>query len=230
VVGPDRCDGVCPWREVAIGDLLFPNEPESSVNREDFESNILTKMKAGESDRVKFRRTSTDGTTEILELAFRPVTSRVLLPLDPSDFSRGAIPSNVLVYSVGVVYQESQVVLPWSMIEGEIEDDLEDLQAIFLSIVAVVSLLYIILTFYVAVKICKPMLVLLCIVQSINKGNIEDDIPPLHGGSSETNQVYNCFAKLYKIVRVSNGAFFSGNLGFAYRYVPNYHTEVSFSH
>jgi len=61
------------------------------------------------------------------------------------------------------------------------------------------------------------MLVLLCIVQSINQGKIEYDIPPLTGGSSEVHQVYNCFSKLYKIVRISNVAFFSGNLVFAYR-------------
>jgi len=62
------------------------------------------------------------------------------------------------------------------------------------------------------------MLVLLRIVNTINKGKIEDDIPPLLGGSSEVHQVYSCFSKLYRIVRISNVAFFSGNLPFAYRY------------
>ena len=60
------------------------------------------------------------------------------------------------------------------------------------------------------------MMVLLRIVQNVNNGEIEDDIPPLVGGSREVNQVYISFAKLYKIVRISNSAFFSGNLKWAY--------------
>jgi hypothetical protein len=43
----------------------------------------------------------------------------------------------------------------------------------------------------------------------------------MQGGSAEVNQVYNSFAKLFKIVRVSNSAFFSGNLKWAYHFVNN---------
>jgi hypothetical protein len=63
------------------------------------------------------------------------------------------------------------------------------------------------------------MILLLRIVQNVNTGRIEDDIPPMKGGSAEVNQVYNSFAKLFKIVRVSNSAFFSGNLKWAYHFV-----------
>lgn len=45
---------------------------------------------------------------------------------------------------------------------------------------------------------------------------MKEDIPPLRGGSKETSNVYNSFAKLYKIIRISNTAFFSGNLEWAY--------------
>jgi hypothetical protein len=63
------------------------------------------------------------------------------------------------------------------------------------------------------------MITLLTVVQTINAGGVEDDIPPLHGGSREVHQVYNSFAKLYKIVRISNVAFFSGNLSWAYSFI-----------
>ena len=53
-------------------------------------------------------------------------------------------------------------------------------------------------------------------MKGVNGGRIEGDIPPLTGGSREVNRVYNSFAKLYKAVRVSNQAFFSGNLNSAY--------------
>ena len=60
------------------------------------------------------------------------------------------------------------------------------------------------------------MMVLLRIVENVNAGKIEDDVPPLEGGSREVNQVYSSFAKLHKIIRISNSAFFSGNLKWAY--------------
>ena len=68
-------------------------------------------------------------------------------------------------------------------------------------------------------RVTRPVVSLLRIVQKINEGGIGDDIPPLDGGSRESLRVYSSFAKLYKIVRVSNFAFFSGNLTWAYRVI-----------
>jgi hypothetical protein len=65
------------------------------------------------------------------------------------------------------------------------------------------------------------MMLLLLIIENVNAGSIEDDIPPMKGGSAEVNQVYNSFAKLFKIVRVSNSAFFSGNLKWASHFLNN---------
>jgi hypothetical protein len=53
------------------------------------------------------------------------------------------------------------------------------------------------------------------VVQTINAGKIEDDFPPLEGGSREVNHIYNSLAMLIKVVRMSNIAFFSGNLNWA---------------
>lgn len=58
------------------------------------------------------------------------------------------------------------------------------------------------------------MITLLQVLRMINAYN-DDDVPSLKGGSREVNQVYNSFAKLYRIIRVSNVAFFSGNLTWA---------------
>lgn len=63
------------------------------------------------------------------------------------------------------------------------------------------------------------MIILLRIVRNINAKRIRDDIPPMKGGSREVNQVYNSFAKLHKVVRFSNTAFFSGNLKWAYKFL-----------
>ena len=65
------------------------------------------------------------------------------------------------------------------------------------------------------------MVTLLSIVRNVNKGRIGETIPPLEGGSREVHQVYNSFSKLYKIVHVSNTAYFSGNLKWAHHIQSN---------
>lgn len=67
------------------------------------------------------------------------------------------------------------------------------------------------------------MIILLHILKNINTGRIDDNIPPMQGGSREVHQVYTSFAKLYKIVRVSNSVFYSGNLKLAYHFVLDAH-------
>lgn len=68
-------------------------------------------------------------------------------------------------------------------------------------------------------NVASPMITLLHAVKSINSGQTEEGFPPLVGGSREIHRVYNTFAKLYKVVRVSNTAFFSGNLKWAFHFV-----------
>lgn len=60
------------------------------------------------------------------------------------------------------------------------------------------------------------MIILLRVVQRVNSGRIEDDMPPLEGGSREVTQAYTAFSKLYKIVRMANSSFFSGELKWAH--------------
>ena len=61
------------------------------------------------------------------------------------------------------------------------------------------------------------MIQLLRTVKQVNAGRIGDNMPPLTGGSREVHRVYASFAKLYKIVRMSNSAFFVGDLTSAHR-------------
>lgn len=151
VLGPDRFEPGWSWKEVAIGRLLFEDEPESSTDRLDFENNVLDKrMKLGEEGLAKVQRTRRDGSRETLTLAFRPVTVRVLLPLDPTVLSRGANESKTLVYSVGIAYRESDVLQPWNEIEGGIVDYINRLKFVLISTIGIVSILLIILNFYVS--------------------------------------------------------------------------------
>ena len=61
----------------------------------------------------------------------------------------------------------------------------------------------------------KPMLQLLQVVRQVNTGRIEDNIPPLSGGSKDVARVYSTFAKLYAVVRMSNNSYWSGDLALA---------------
>lgn len=48
---------------------------------------------------------------------------------------------------------------------------------------------------------------------------MDEDIHPLRGASREFSQVYMSFSKLNKVVGISNKAFFSGNLDWAYHFI-----------
>ena len=61
------------------------------------------------------------------------------------------------------------------------------------------------------------MIILLRVVKQVNTHRLEKGIPPMMGGSREINKVHSSFAKLYKIVRMSNISFFSGDMERAYQ-------------
>jgi hypothetical protein len=71
----------------------------------------------------------------------------------------------------------------------------------------------------VTYDVTGPMIVLLRTVKAINKNSIDHEIPPLHGGSREIHQVYACFAKIVRAVQMSNTAFFSGDLTWAFDFI-----------
>ena len=66
-----------------------------------------------------------------------------------------------------------------------------------------------------------PLIILLNIVMGVNSREIQDDLPPMKGGSREVTQVYNSFSRLFKIVRFSNTAFFSGNTLLAHKFLSD---------
>jgi hypothetical protein len=73
----------------------------------------------------------------------------------------------------------------------------------------------------ISFAVTKPVLTLLQIVRLINRRKISDNIPSLMGGSREVTQVYSSFAKLCRIIRMSNIAFFAGNPQRAYNFISD---------
>lgn len=149
VIGPNKLEG---WRSVSICDVLFPNE-NVSVNelyRQEFEYNAIRKMKGGESDIVQFTLVGEDGSTEEFYLAFAPVTYRLLLPTNPSEFSEGVIVSKDLMYSVAIGESMSNIKAPFESAVEEMTEDLVRHRNIYISVIAAVTCLCIMFTIFVS--------------------------------------------------------------------------------
>eukprot|EP00934_Nitzschia_sp_Nitz4_P003356 Nitzschia sp. Nitz4//scaffold43_size134323//100713//106351//NITZ4_003315-RA/size134323-augustus-gene-0.225-mRNA-1//1//CDS//3329551996//3346//frame0 len=206
-VGPDHSFFDTP---LPIGDVVLPFDTEGSKNRLVFE-NITETMKEGHSGVSYFTRTMSNGQELKVALAFAPVYARVLKPVQPNDFSRGAEASSILAYSIGIAKYESTLSEPLTGIERDIDAILRKTVLEFIASVAAITIVCIFVTAKISVAVTKPMLVLLQVVQRVNSGRIEYDMPPLKGGSREATKVYSSFSKLYKIVRMSNSSFFLGD-------------------
>jgi HAMP domain-containing protein len=212
VVAPNNTQ---PWMSASIVDLLFQFDEEGSQNREYFRNEILPRMRNGEKGCVRFKRNLDDGGEQVLILAFYPVFVRELSIVDPSDFGRGAITSGKLVYSVGIFACEGNMRMPFEAIEEDVDQDLRSKATLYFALVAAATFVFTVFAFFTTVMVTEPVILLLQVIQDINNREVQEDVPPLRGGSKETRQVYNSFAKLYKIVQISNTAFFSGNLSWA---------------
>jgi hypothetical protein len=147
VVAPGNFDG---WDAAYVSDLLFPNDTKGSPNRILFEIDILSQMKEGKDGLAQFLRTNALNEVEKLNIAFEPVEARVLLPLDPSAFSRGSNYSTVVVYSVGIAFREDRIRGPWTAASDKIDADLERICTIYASVIGTVSILFILCTCYVS--------------------------------------------------------------------------------
>lgn len=246
VVGPNK---TAEWEAAPIMDLLFRFDGPNSTHRRRFERDCLYPMKNGTSGLKDFQRSRMDGTTEHLLISFVPVYERILLPVNPGGFPDDVEESQVLLYSVGIVRTVSDIHAPFMQIEDAIEHELLKIQSSYITITVIVAVLfasfacvvrnscvvcnrstnYITCLFFslflilcqVTIYITTPLLTLLQTVRCINKREIDDKLPPLQGGSREVQGVYNTFAKLFKVVRISNTAFFSGNLKWAYHFLED---------
>jgi hypothetical protein len=150
VVGPEHDIGDSP---AAIADVVLRFDKPDSANRAVF-ANITRKMKAGLTGNGSFHRKTSDGFDESVQLSFAPVYARVLKPVRPDDFSRGAEVSRVLLYSVGIAQTNASLRMPFLGIEGDIDASLEWCTIIFVSSVAAITFICILITAKVSGLFC----------------------------------------------------------------------------
>jgi hypothetical protein len=224
----------------SIFDVFFPSDKMNSSYAESFQS-ILDRMNSGGRGFGSFSRMDHSGSEETLWYSFAPIVFREATPVLPSDFSRGALANERVLYSLIVVKSQEELYAEFKAVSEEIQNQLTRTNIIYLVVTAFITLICMFITARVSctdrnkiaavkeyihsrgqlkkpqisVHVTKPIVSLLQIVKQVNEGRIEDALPPLRGGSREVHQVYTSFAKLYKMLQVSNTSFFTGNLDLA---------------
>ena len=201
----------------SIKDLVLPNDEEGSDFRTVF-GEIVGRMKAGEAGSDYFSRTLESGQVESLYLAFGPVRMEIVKTLNGSDFARGVAETDSIVYLFAIAMPRATLI---ESSDGDLDHDLWVLLVVFLFVSIATASVTTFFTFVVAVEIATPVMILSSIVAGINAGHIDDDIPPIDGGSREVNHLYHSFATLSKIIRLSNTAFFSGNIEWALKFLTD---------
>jgi len=199
-------------------ELLVPFDPPDSVNREYFSSIINDMEKGGKGFDCNLNRTNKYGVQEEYCYVYLPVYNRELIPVQPDDYSRGAEYTEELLYSIIMFEKKDELFHEFVMRSDNIYSSLvNDTLVVYILTTSLITFICIVITATISLYVTKPMIQLLRVVQQVNVGRIEDDIPPLTGGSREVHQVYTSFAKLYKTIRMSNSAFFFGDLLRAHR-------------
>lgn len=141
----------------AIADVILPYDDEFSKNRLVF-ANITAMMKEGKFGIQSFDRKSLEGTNDEMFVSYAPVRARVLRARSPDDYTRGAETSEVLMYSIAVVKSRATLEMPFEGIEEEIDSSLKTTTIIFVSSVAAVTFLCILVTAKVSKIQCSSSL------------------------------------------------------------------------
>jgi hypothetical protein len=199
-------------------DVILPHDQHDSKFRFDLES-IVRKMKSGQSDTAVFLRTLQSGEQESIYVSFAPVTIRTMDSVNASDFARGVIENVSYIYSIAMAVPVDDMMSSFE--KKNYDRNLQTFVIIYIVVSTISSLLATLLLSKVAIEITKPVIILCNIIEKINSNEYDEDILPMKGGSREVFLVYNSFAKLFKTVRLSNVAYFSGNVEGALKFLTD---------
>lgn len=161
VIGPNKTEG---WKSEAISDALFPpfGNDVTDEHRKSFEEKILAPMKKGLTDIVEFTLVNDDMSADTFLLAFAPVTYTLLRPINPSDFAEGVEMSSDVVYSVGIGKRKSSIKGSFYFELDHMNEDLNSgPRIIFMTVIGVVTTLFVMFTIYVSRR-CSRCIMFLC--------------------------------------------------------------------
>lgn len=173
-------------------------------------------MKNGTSDSNSFIRRLADGSKESVFITWQPITLHTMRPYNSSTFDGGVQYFDTHLYSLAFAIPDSSLRYAFLKIQDEITDEIDRSTIVLIVLIISTASFAAFVASSVAVSISKAMRTLLNVVDQINSRSLQEDIPGFGGGSLETIKVYEAFERLFKVVRFSNQAFFSGDAKKAY--------------
>ena len=143
----------------AIEDLLKPIDGS-------FKS-IAQNMKAGKSGSGSF--TSAIGGGQVFNITYAPVTVRGYRPLNSSEFARGVVEEETLIYSLALVEAEAAILKPFQDINDSASKTVKVCIGVLAALIAVSVVLIICIAFRVTTLMTRPVLQLLDVMKGINR-------------------------------------------------------------
>lgn len=155
-----------------ISEVLLPldtkcQESECSSHLAQF-GDIVKSMKHGDSGITTFSR-KTNFSEEIVYMSYAPVIVNSKRPVDVSDFSRGVISSDYLVYSLAFAETESVILESFEQSENNMERQIRISIGILSAVITAAALIVIYVSHRTTMSITEPMLYLLDLIRSMNR-------------------------------------------------------------
>ena len=128
----------------------------------------VNSMQNGDSETKRFRRTRSDGSEEVLYIAYAPVLVKNYRALDSSKFHRGVKEDEIIVYSLALVQTEEAALESFQEVEESTRKQVRIAIVILSAAILTAVLAMIYLSNLVAASIVEPMASILETIQNIN--------------------------------------------------------------
>lgn len=175
-VGPEADTVIGPGYGVddpptSISNLILPYDKDCSTgvctsHIEAF-GKIVMDMKSGGTGNATFERSGENGVPETILLSYNPVRILGFRPVDSSDFSRGLVATDYVIYSLALAESENGILEAFEPIKEVTNQQI----AIAIGVASVLLLFAAVLVVYISLRvtesIAEPMVYLLQLIRSI---------------------------------------------------------------
>ena len=205
---------------VAPRDVSCAAADDDCAVRQNAFTDITKSMKECKANVEPFARLSETGSVETLYMAYAPVRTSFLDPVDSSNFNSGSIlKNNLCIYSLAVVETEDGLKQPFAAVEDDLRDQTRIAVICLACLVFFAIIVSLGVSYHVTQSVARPMQYLLDMILSIQRSSSAPDIRKFDNsqGSKEILNVSNTLETLFEVVCFANVAFYAGELDVAYR-------------
>ena len=165
VIGPGLKGEARPIAELV---LPYKDDCEGDTCNEGFYE-VLQAMKDGGNGTTRFTRMAEDGSREAIYISYAPVAVKSFAPVDSSDFSRGVVKLEYLLYSLAFAEFEEAMLGQFNQIEEIIDTQFYIVLAILCLTIVLSTLFVVYFSNVITVSMTEPMLHLLELIRTINR-------------------------------------------------------------